>query len=311
ILNSGKLKFSVFKLAKCIRQEKPDLLFSTINGNNLAMMLAKGSSLKNTPVVIREANNLTQSGKVSFLNKKITRYTYNYLSDKVIALSEGVKQDLVNNFKVKPKKLEVIYNPVETNKIEEYSKEEIIDFTKKDNEKLIISVGRLVEQKDFKTLIKAFALVSKEYSVRLIILGKGPKEDELRKLSHSLGVKNRVHFLGFKKNPYKYMDKADLFVLSYKWEGFGHVIVEAMATGVPVISSNCNSGPKEIIGNNKYGMLAPVGDEIKISKTIKKLINDKKMRDKYSSQGYKRANYFKAANITKQYEKVFDKLLRF
>src|SRR5699024_11368789 len=113
------------------------------------------------------------------------------------------------------------------------------DFNKNKNEKILVAVGRLVEQKDFKTSIKAFNRVSKEVNVRLVILGKGPKEKELKQLAEDMGIQHKIEFLGFKQNPYKYMRLADVFILSSKWEGFGHVIVEAMSTGTPVISTNC------------------------------------------------------------------------
>src|SRR5699024_2024023 len=102
-----------------------------------------------------------------------------------------------------------------------------------------ISAGRLVEQKDYKTLLKAFQLISQRINSRLVILGKGPLENELKLLAKELDIQKKVSFLGFQSNPYKYMKKANVFILSSKWEGFGHVIVEAMAVGTPVISTDC------------------------------------------------------------------------
>src|SRR5690625_3087537 len=252
VLHSSKLRYCLWKLAKCIRKEKPDLLFSTINANNIILLLASILSLRKVPTIVREANNRTQSGSVSFMNKGMPNILYNNFSKKVIALSDGVKNDLAKNFHVKENKIDVIYNPIEVDKIKKLSRDEVRELNKNGEERVIISVGRLVEQKDFRTLLNAFSRVSQIINSRLIILGKGPQECELTELSKDLGIEEKVSFLGFKNNPYKYMSKADVFILSSQWEGFGHVIVEAMATGTPVISTNCNSGPAEIIQKDRY-----------------------------------------------------------
>lgn len=309
ILNSKRLRFSLIKLIRVINQERPDLLFSTLNLNNIALLLAKSLTFRNIPTVVREANNRTQSGTVSIINKLMTFLFYNYSANKVIALSEGVKQDLINNFHIKENKIRVIYNPVEINQINCLCGEDINDFKKKDNERLIVSIGRLVEQKDYPTLLKAFSIVSTKVNARLLILGKGPLEKNLKDLCKDLRIDDKVVFLGFKKNPYKYLKISDVFVLSSKWEGFGHVIVEAMATGTPVISTNCNSGPSEIIGDNKYGILVPVGDYNTMAKKIVNLLNDKESLRKYSEQGLIRAKSYDAKNITKEYENTFLELI--
>lgn len=310
ILNSKKLRYSLLKLRNCIIKEKPDILFSTINANNIIMLLARLLIFKNIPTIVRESNNRTQSGSVTLLNKLITNLLYNYVASKVIALSKGVKEDLVNNFFIKENKIQVIYNPVEVEKIKQLSKQKLNGFNKNNNEKLIISVGRLVEQKDYPTLIKAFSILEKKVSSRLIILGKGPLEKKLKKICKDYGLEEKVQFVGFKNNPYKFMRAADLFVLSSKWEGFGHVIVESMAVGTPVISTDCKSGPSEIIGKNEYGKLVSVGNAEELSKNIISLLENPTLLDFYSKQGIKRANDFDAKTITEQYEKVFYSIIK-
>lgn len=305
ILNSKKLRYSILKLANCIRLERPDLIFSTINANNITLLLAKILTFRKIPTIVREAHNLSQSGFVLNINKWLTSILYNKVSDKIIALSNGVKDDLINNFGIKKDKINVIYNPIEIEVIKKMSNEKIKDFVKKDDEKLLIAVGRLVEQKDFATLIKAFNIVSKKVNSKLLILGKGPLENELKDLCKSFGLENKVKFLGFKKNPYKYMKMADVFILSSKYEGFGHVVVEAMACGTPVISTDCNSGPPEIIENNKYGILVPVGDYKLLANEIIKLLGDEMLQKRLSKIGIKRAQEFEAKSIVKKYEKIF------
>ncbi|MFD1607118.1 glycosyltransferase [Oceanobacillus luteolus] len=306
VLKIKRLRFSLFKLRNCIIKENPDILFSTINGNNIIMLLAKFLSFKKIPTIIREASNRTQSGSVTHVNRILTKVLYNRLSTKIIALSEGVKYDLVNNFHINENKIVQIYNPVEVDKIIELSGEEITDLHKNDGEKLIVTVGRMAEAKDHRTLIRAFSILSKKIKAKLIIVGRGEHEKELKVLSNELGLGNSVQFIGFKKNPYKYMKAADVFVLSSRWEGFGHVIVEAMSTGTPVISTDCNSGPREIIQENKYGVLVPVGGVEELSESLVELLSDSNLLNYYSTQGRKRAKDFLASHITKQYEKVFE-----
>ena len=127
----------------------------------------------------------------------------------------------------------------------------------------------------------------------------------MKKFSNELGLNNKVLFLGFKDNPYKYMRIADVFVLSSKWEGFGNVIVEAMASGTPVISTNCNSGPSEIINNNENGVLVPVGDSERLSHNIIELLCNQDLRNKYILKGSERAEDFHAKIIAMEYEKLF------
>ncbi|MGM8216829.1 glycosyltransferase [Bacillaceae bacterium W0354] len=303
-LNEDRLRYSFLRLSKCIKEENPDLLFSTVNENNIILLIAKILSFKNIPAIVRESSNRTQAGKATRLNKKVTRFLYNQFADRIISLSQGVCDDLINNFGINKSKVNIIYNPIDIENINKLGSEEVYDLDINTGEKLIIAVGRLVEAKDFFTLIKAFHLVSSEVNAKLLILGKGPKETELIALCKKLKVENKVVFGGFKQNPYKYIKKADLFVLSSKWEGFGHVIVEAMASGTPVIATDCNSGPREIIGNDQYGVLVPVSDYEEIAMKLVFLLKDEDSREYYRKKGIERAYRFEASKITKEYSRV-------
>ncbi|GAB3805658.1 glycosyltransferase [Virgibacillus kimchii] len=310
VLGASKLRFSLFKLRKVISSDNPDLLFSTINANNIILLLAKILTFKKIPTIVREASNRSQSGTVSNLNKFVTYLLYNYFANKVISLSKGVKEDLVKNFHINKNKIETIYNPIEIETINKLSNEKIDDFYRIKGENLVVAAGRLVEAKDFFTLIKAFKIVSSNTKAKLLILGKGPQETELKNLSKKLGLEDKIIFLGFKKNPYKYMREAKVFVLSSKWEGFGHVIVESMASGTPVISTNCNSGPAEIIEDNKYGILVPVEDYYIMAEKVIEILNNDEMRRNYKALGLKRADKFNVKIIVDEYEKVFNKHIK-
>ncbi|MCG8345898.1 MAG: glycosyltransferase [Chlorobiales bacterium] len=125
---------------------------------------------------------------------------------------------------------------------------------------VILGVGRLVQQKDFPLLIRAFSRLRKRREARLMILGEGPLRPELEALVETLDLKKDISLPGFIANPYAYMRCSALFILSSRWEGFGNVLVEAMACGTPVVSTDCPSGPSEILENGKWGRLVPVGD---------------------------------------------------
>lgn len=308
-LYCSKLRYCFFRLRKTIIRENPDLIFTTMNPNNIMAVIAKYSSFKNIPIIIREANNRTESRKVSKINKVITTIIYGY-SDKIVALSKGVKDDLVYNFNIDNKKIRIIYNPVDIAYINMLKDEKVDDLDFGDSGKTIISVGRLEEQKDFFTLIKAFKLVLESIDAKLIILGKGSLEAELMKLCIDLGIEDKVTFYGFTNNPYKYVKKSDLFVLTSKWEGFGHVIVEAMAVGTPVVVTNCKSGPYEIIKDDEFGLLTEVGNQREIASSIVRLLQDGKMQLEYSEKGIQRANDFNSEKIVREYEELFTEVIK-
>lgn len=306
-LNCKLSNYNVFKiisrLSKTIYNEKPDLIFSTTIKANIIAIVAKLICKVKIPIVVRESNNRTEAG-ITILGKLITSYLYKK-SQHIISLSKGVKLDLVNNFKINKNNITVIYNPIDINEISKLSLETVDDILIDNSCKIIIASGRLVEQKDYPTLLKAFKQIQREINCKLLILGKGPKEEELKQLCKELNIHNDVVFLGFKYNPYKYMSISDLFILSSRWEGFGHVIVEAMAVGTPVIATNCKSGPSEIIKNEYFGKIVDVGDYDMIAKNAIEILTDRNMRQELSKKSLERSKDFDAQEIVKQYESVF------
>jgi glycosyltransferase involved in cell wall biosynthesis len=172
-------------------------------------------------------------------------------------------------------KIEAIYNPIVTPELNEKI-QECVDhpWFLPSQPPVILAVGRLEKQKDFPTLIHAFARIRKQYPVRLMILGEGNEHSSLESLVQKLGVAEDVIFPGFVANPYAYMAQARVLVLSSAWEGFGNVLVEAMAAGTPVVSTDCKSGPSEILANGQYGKLVAVGDSKGMAEAIVKTIEE-------------------------------------
>jgi len=301
-----RLRYALFDIVKVIKKEKPDILFTTLAPANKLLVLAEKISREKIPVIIREANTRSKVRKLSLFEKLTTKFFYNKAS-KVISLSEGVKEDMVINFGVKRDRIKVIYNPIDIGQIDQLKNKVVYEIKKNLKTKYIVALGRLVEQKDYPTLIDAFEVVSEKFDVKLIILGKGKLEKELKELVKRKGLEDSVIFLGFQANPYKFLNMADVFVLSSKWEGFGHVIAEAMAVGVPVVSTNCKSGPSEILKNGKYGELVDVGNHKAMADKILKVLNmSKEDLKKRVTEAKRRVKDFEASKIVNQYEKLFE-----
>jgi len=176
---------------------------------------------------------------------------------------------------------------------------------------LVVSAGRLDHtQKDFDLLIKAHAyVVNRGYKHRLIILGEGKDRRKLEMLVKTLGVQDSVIMPGFVNNPIQYMEKATMFVLSSRFEGFGMVLLEAMLAGTPVISTDCEVGPREILGNNEFGLLVPVGDADALANAIIQLFCDENLRLHYRKKGLERYKKFLPNKIVPLWDQFFYKIL--
>jgi glycosyltransferase involved in cell wall biosynthesis len=181
-------------------------------------------------------------------------------ADAIVTVSQGSADDLVN-LGLSSKRIQVIYNPVVTPELFEKAKEPIDHpWFKPGSPPVILGVGRLEKQKDFPTLIRAFAQMHKQRPARLMILGEGKDRPDLEALVQELGLEEDVALPGFVANPFAYMASSAVFVLSSLYEGLPTVLIEAIAVGTRVVSTDCPSGPTEILENGRYGKLVAVGD---------------------------------------------------
>jgi glycosyltransferase involved in cell wall biosynthesis len=265
-LKSSSTATSIPELIRYLRRERPTTLLSTMHYANEVALWAKYLSGVSTRVVVCEQNNLSSYAQnTSRLAERWTplwaKLFYRW-ADGIIAASEGVAQDLSQVTGLSPARIRVIYNPVITPELVNQAQEPLQHpWFAAGEPPVVLGVGRLVGQKDFAMLIRAFALVRQVRSARLVILGNNAgSQPTLEALVQELGLTEEVALLGFAANPYAYMAKAGVFALSSRWEGFGNVIAEALAVGTPVVSTDCRSGPSEILDHGKYGTLVPVGD---------------------------------------------------
>ena len=252
------------RLTKYLKEEKPDTLISALHFNNEIAIWAKRLAGTRTRVIVSEHNTLSVRSKHQTDREKwaplFARFFYPW-ADEIVTVSHGAAADLSQVTGLPLSRIKVIYNPVITPELWEQAKEPVEHTWFADGEPpVILAVGRLHEQKDYPTLIRAFARVRQSQTCRLMILGTGPDRQKLQSLIKELDWESDVLLCGFKANPYAYMSKASMLVLSSKWEGLPTVLIEALAIGIPVIATDCQSGPNEILDNGRYGDLVPVGD---------------------------------------------------
>jgi glycosyltransferase involved in cell wall biosynthesis len=259
-LNSSRTLMDIPPLVRFLRVEKPDILLSNVDLNNVAALLAKGISFSDTNVVICQHNPIS-SGIVLGENwlYRYVSLTYRLLSpliSRAVAVSGGVAAELEEMAGLSNGRVVTINNPVvgpdfpaRSGEVAEHP------WFQQPRRPVFVTAGRLVAQKDHETMIRAFAIHQRRHDSRLMVLGSGPLSDQLKEMVAGLGVQRSVDFLGFRSNVLPYVRQADAFVLSSRCEGFGNVIVEALGCGTPVISTNCEHGPSEILDHGRYGVL--------------------------------------------------------
>lgn len=303
-LKSSSTWKKIRALVKYLRQERPTALVSIYDTINLATW-AKILAGVSTKIFVDVQNTLSNefTGNRGKLKSCLVRLSYPW-SDGVIASSQGVAKDLTVFAGISSADISVIYNPVVTPEIFEKAEEPIHHSWFALGElPVILGVGRLSEQKDFSALIKAFAIVRKHRASRLVILGEGLLRTQLEDLVKELGLQQDVGLLGYTENPYAYMAKASVFVLSSKFEGFGNVIVEAMAFGTPIVATDCPSGPSEILDDGKYGRLVAVGNINTLAEAIVETLDKSDRSPEYNTLK-SRATEFSVDLIADRYLKV-------
>ncbi|MGZ5280620.1 MAG: glycosyltransferase, partial [Pseudobdellovibrionaceae bacterium] len=273
--------FSVFKVARYLRQHRPEVLLSALDRVNLVAIWARWLSRTAVRVVISVHAPLSAVfGKPkspwSFISMYfLLKHSYPK-ADRIVAVSEGVRKDMIEFIGISSQKLRTIYNPILHPILKKMGEETIPSGTLPiDDTPFILAVGRLSKEKDYGTLIRAFQKVKVQHPARLIILGEGEERGHLEALIQELDLGSHVFLPGFMTNPYSFMKQSSCFVLSSTFEGFGNVLVEALALGCPVISTLCPGGPREILQDGKWGRLVPIGDVDTMSAAILEVLEGK------------------------------------
>ncbi|HLH13136.1 MAG TPA: glycosyltransferase [Methylovirgula sp.] len=253
-----------------LRQERPAFLISNTEHMNIIALWAVSLAFARSCVIVTQHNALSQQAKRPSLQYRAVPLLYRLSlrkADAIVAVSQGVATEVEKICGLTNGSVRVIHNGLIDDSFEARAAEPIAHRWFGESS-VLVAVGRMVEQKDHATLIRALAIVNRSRDVRLIILGEGPLRAELGRLAASLGLADLVDMPGFVANPLPFMRQAAALVLSSRFEGFGNVLVEALACGTQVVSTDCTFGPSEILANGKFGRLAPVGDVEALAQAI-------------------------------------------
>lgn len=330
-LNRIKWFFTLYSRFKCVRKEyNPDCVISFLTEPELMNALTSGHGKSVTS--IRNVRSSVVKGK---LKKARDKWVFSKM-DKIVSLSYNAKEDLIKNYGVPNEKVEVIYNVCEIDRIRNRILEGcILDKEQAwiNNNKTLITLGRLTEQKAQWHMIRAFKeVVNHDSEAKLVVLGEGDKKEYLQQLIKKLNLEDAVCLMGYKENPYPYLANAAGFVFSSIYEGLGNSIVEAMACGIPVISTDCNAGPRELLAPNtdfskstkdielaEYGILTPVCDGIeyeaedpltseerKLAEAMIMLLDNKNISETYRNKSIERGQQFDTDKIVSQWCAVIE-----
>ena len=281
----------VIKLRKLIKEISPDYIVSFM-GNLQPILTLK-------PVIVSIHSNLDFT---HFYKACLFKTVYKLPNvKKIITVSKGIEKKLNNQYNLK--KTKTIYNPIDLNLINKkslYPKPFGFDY--------ILAVGRLSRSKGFDILIKSFAKSDLKSIVKLVILGEGKERKNLEKLIVELDLENQVLLFGKVDNPFIYMKYAKFFILSSRYEGFGNVLLEAFACRTPVIATNCETGPSEIIESEENGLLVPVADDEALKLAMEKLFYDRELYKRLKTNTWKSVGRFDVKNIVKEWLILFEEI---
>jgi len=272
-LRSPRVLRSLGPLAIYLRRERPIALVSSMGHANLVAIWAARLACQGTAVIATVHNTMSQStpdqGRwAAWLWPRLLRTFYPWARE-LVAVSRGVADDLARTAVLPRERIRVIYNPVITSAMEALARERVDDpWFARGQPPVVLGVGRLNRQKDFATLVRAFAAVRRQREARLVILGEGDERVVLERLIADLGVARDVALPGFRANAVAHMAQAAVFALSSAWEGLPTVLIEALAAGAVVVSTDCPSGPREILQDGLLGSLVPVGDPAALAAAI-------------------------------------------
>ena len=277
-LNSHRAAASLLKLVAYVRRERPAVLLATLTQANVIALVAKILLWGRLRVVTRIANTYSEEFATGSFKHRVALRLLKFLfpvADRIVAVSQGVADDLSEMHPAISARVATIYNPVvRAEMVEQAAAPVNHSWFETETAPVVVSVGRLATVKDHATLLRAFAEVLRSRQARLVILGEGPERGNLLELAARLSVSQNVDLPGFKVNPFAYMSRARVFALSSRYEGFPNVLVQAMACGTPVVSTDCRSGPTEILEDGRWGQLVPVGDWQSMAEAIMKTLDN-------------------------------------
>ncbi len=293
------------ELAWFLRRYPVDSAMSFLVRSNLILVLTRWLGNRR-PIIISErcATDTVYPGDTfkSRMMRVLIRVFYPF-AEQIVAISDGVKAALMR-LGVDGSRVRVIYNPQNLDEITSAVRAIRLQASEEQPFR-IAAVGRLTEQKDYPTLLHAVKQLCEEgVNAHLIVFGEGPDAQKLKVLARRLNLQGRIEWRGWVASPHALMSESDAFVLTSRWEGFGNAIVEAMACGLPVVCTDCESGPREILADGEYGQLVPVGDSVAVAAAIRRLVDNPLLRASFRARGLERAREFDTCRVAGQYAEV-------
>ena len=304
------------RLSLLARRNSCPAAVSFITLPNVITIIAKVFFQRRLKVVINvhdvTSRILQESGLESYeriLLKWLVRRLYPK-ADLIVAVAEGIKRDLVDYFGIPAEKIAVINNPIDIRWIRVQAAEPVTHPWLSSKEgPLVVAVGRLVKLKGYDLLIQAFARLPHRLNARLIVVGEGAERPRLEQLIEQQGLKDRAELLGFQENPWKYMARADMLVLSSLTEGLPNAIGEAMALGLPVLATDCSPGVREYLQDGEDGLLVPPGNIAALADGMERLITDRELRARLAQRAGRRIEAFDLQRIVQVYEEALARVI--
>lgn len=308
ILQAERYRNALVSIARYLKRSRPDVIF--VSGYLLSVICIVAAIISGTKTrVVTRCHEVTSAylaSRSSFFDRYLLRYVIQVaypLAYRCVAVSKAAADDLARI--VGPRRVLAIYNPTVSDDI--YRLAGIAPAHQWANDpqvQLVVAVGRLAPEKDFPTMLRALRRVACERNVRLIVLGDGSLRGTLVQYAADIGVSDLVAFPGYDENPYSYIYRAKVFVSTSLREGLSNVIIEALALGCPVVSTNCVGGPPEILLGGACGILVPVGDDAAIADAILSLLGNKDLSARLSEAGKRRALDFSSEHAAQEFIKL-------
>ncbi len=309
-LGCAKTRATLGPLRRHLAKVRPDVLLATMVDANIVAALATRFLAHRPRLIVRETNSHRARTDLGRLRRAAVRWAYRR-ADAVVALSHGVGRELIADYGLDPARVVTIHNPVDTESWRRRGQAargaEPPWGSYGGEGPMLVAVGRLIPQKGFDLLLQALALCQGAgRKAKLAIVGEGPERARLEALAQKLGIGGRVLFAGFIPDPAGWYAHGDVFVLPSRWEGFGHVIVEALACGLPVIAFDCPHGPVDILGGGDAGLLVPAQDIGALSAAIDRVLGDPQMRARLAAAAPAVAERYSLPHIVGAYAGLID-----
>ena len=303
-LGAGRLRRAFLPLRRLIRRRQPELVYSTMVAANI-LAATSMIGLRRPPLLVaRETNSHRARGDLSRAQREAAGWAYRRAAA-VVALSEGMRGELIEDCRLEPERVVTIHNPVDVDDFQKRARGSAHPWLGEGP--MVVAAGRLVRQKGFDILLRAFAQLRTK-NARLAILGEGSDREALMRLAGELGMGGRIVMPGHVADSVPWFAHAAAFALSSRWEGFGHVIVEAMACGAPVVAFDCPHGPADIIEDGRTGVLVPPLDGDALAAALDRVLGDGDLAQRLRGAGQAAAMRFSAPLIARAYAALFDDL---